>query len=689
MSQFNRSNRATSAKSSFHGGRNQSGRSVQPRRLSTDILQGFHVSSAVTSTKPQPQGFGTQSLSPSLIQQQQQQSMKYLQQQQHVQQIFSGHHLQQQQPQQHQQPISSSSHSNRPRTASSPQDSITTYSVSTHGPELLVVRTEEEKAIDPDRMNLDNQELKRVPILKHEQQLRLLNLQHNAISRISNMDYLPNLIFLDLYNNNIQNFDGIEYARHLRVLMLGKNNISSLSGLNSLHHLDVLDLHGNNISSVSELSSITTLRVLNLASNNIKDMSPLGQLRALVELNLRKNKIEQLVNFPSCMPYLQRLFLSDNIIQSFNEVFKHDNLAELSFDGNDKVTSTELYRETVIFYLPSLRLLDNKRVSSEERRMAGITIRRVEEKQKQAIEAARMKQLRESEVLRIKECWTKYNSYSIQTSSLYDQILTESLRNREQEEGVHDENDNLLGFLWVAQDVIHCYGHIDRLLNSVSIQSSQKTITFEHVEFSTIVDGIGKIRKKLPGITTVSIKGCNVTHLYQLACLSSLNLTSLNIDADQEPICSTRLWERYIAMRLQPHGVVTLNNQPISLILVGEAARMFSSLSSYCSKIPINHSINASTFPVAIPSEMVEKFKDDVQRSIHQGNLSATRSGRQPPTFSQSQLLRITREGERELRERVEAVLNHAIEGLQVERKVRKMFAAEKAACLQHAQEDE
>eukprot|EP00056_Hartaetosiga_gracilis_P008176 m.116853 g.116853 ORF g.116853 m.116853 type:complete len:752 (-) comp12864_c1_seq1:1407-3662(-) len=674
MSQFPRSGgRATSAKLAGAGRK----RAYFNRSQSSDadIMQGFQVTSAVVSTQQQQQqGIGMMnatSSSPS-------QGLKYLQQQQHIQQLLNRQQQAHQSQQQHQQfPVSSNT--SRPRTASSSVYKSTTHNEMATGTEFVLSRSEEEKMAEPDRINLDNNSLQAIPVIKHEHQLRLLNLQNNAISRISNLEVLPNLIFLDLYNNHLESLNGIESVRNLRVLMCGKNKLKTIKGTACLSHLDVLDLHGNQLSDISELTFVTSLRVLNLADNDFVDISPLATLTSMVELNLRKNRVESLIPFVHCMPHLQRLFLSDNKLTSPQSVFGHGGIAELSFDGNDAVTASDLYRERTIFNLISLRLLDNKRVSSEERRMAGITIRRVEEKRKQAEEAARMKQQRESEVNRIRSCWEKYKSYSIQTSSLYDQILTESIQ---EVEGIVKEGRNL-GFLWVTSDSIHCYGHLDSFFDSASIQSGHTSLTFEHVDFSTILDCINKIRKKTYSITTLSINGCNLTHLHQLACLSSLNITHLNIDTSQETICNTRLWERFVTARLQPHGLEYINGTKISLQLVKEAEKMFATCKQFCSKVPINHAVAMNTFPMPVPPEVLDSFKNDVQRTLQRSSSSSSlRKQQSHPSYSQSQLLRIIRDSERGMRERASDVLQRAREGVALEREVMKLFKKEKETII-------
>ncbi|KAG5186707.1 hypothetical protein JKP88DRAFT_179449, partial [Tribonema minus] len=185
--------------------------------------------------------------------------------------------------------------------------------------------------------------------------LRMLNLQKNCISDIDNLPALPNLIFLDLYSSGIR--DLADSARalartpSLRVLMLGKNRLTALSiaALNTLVKLDTLDLHSNAIATVSGccLSALGGLRVLNLAGNRLRRVEGLSGLRSLTELNLGRNFITT-VSRELELPRLQRLFLSHNLIDSWDEcagLFSATvsaSLVELSFNGNPIATQVQM-----------------------------------------------------------------------------------------------------------------------------------------------------------------------------------------------------------------------------------------------------------------------------------------------------------------------------------------------------------
>eukprot|EP01052_Picozoa_sp_SAG31_P011250 SAG31_NODE_633_length_13382_cov_11.528911_7_plen_809_part_00 len=248
-------------------------------------------------------------------------------------------------------------------------------------PHRVVRRTAEQKALSPERLNLDNQHLIACPILQGEERLRLLNYQSNSISRMQNLRGLPNLIFLDLYNNKIERIENIDTLNGLRVLMLGKNQIQNIEGLEACTKLDVLDLHSNRISDIAHaaLNQLRSLRVLNLAGNQIHgalQTASFDGLISLTELNLRRNKIATLEpTVGSSLLSLQRLFLSHNQIESsagdslVESLSTMPQLLELSLEHNG-VCALPFYRQTIVDNVRKLQTLDSKSIVAEERRLS-------------------------------------------------------------------------------------------------------------------------------------------------------------------------------------------------------------------------------------------------------------------------------------------------------------------------------
>lgn len=255
-----------------------------------------------------------------------------------------------------------------------PQDGIIFSRVRNHSDMMVVFRTPEERARNPERLNLDRRLLEACPVLEQEQRLRLLNFQNNNIRVIQNLENLPNLIFLDLYNNKLTSLDGpLSCIAGLRVLMAGKNRISGITNLFNLRKLDVLDLHSNEIKDIEGMNCLGDLRVLNLAGNRISIVKNLSSLQSLTELNLRRNSISKILELDKIQS-LQRVFLSHNLIttnEDMNCLFSSKYLIELSLDGNP-ISETDVtgYRRSIVLGMPGLRHLDLKRITDEERAVA-------------------------------------------------------------------------------------------------------------------------------------------------------------------------------------------------------------------------------------------------------------------------------------------------------------------------------
>nr|KAI8769795.1 leucine-rich repeat-containing protein 49-like [Biomphalaria glabrata] len=284
----------------------------------------------------------------------------------------------------------------------------------------VVYRTLEERASNPDRLNLDRRKLTMCPILEGEEQLRLLNYQHNLITHMQNLSSLKRLIFLDLYDNHIEEITGLSSLRSLRVLMLGKNRIKKIENLDSLIKLDVLDLHGNQITKIENLRHLTELRVLNLAGNNIGYVDELAGLDSLAELNLRRNRIRAVTEI-DLLPNLQRLFLSFNDITSFEDVQclgESSSLSEISFDGNP-IAQDGNYKQIILRHMHQIKLLDMKRVTEDERRQALVLVKKDEEKRREMNKIAMLKEKRRLAINNAKRQWeTMQGSMMSRTSRL-------------------------------------------------------------------------------------------------------------------------------------------------------------------------------------------------------------------------------------------------------------------------------
>jgi len=213
--------------------------------------------------------------------------------------------------------------------------------------------------------------------------LRELNLSNNSLTSIAGFSYLPSLQVLRLNNNSIKSFSdslqgenhtGIFALSNLEVLQLGFNKIADLSNLHLGHltNLKILFLQGNEINSISGIGACTQLRELVLDKNKFRtlenmedDFSMLVNLRTL---RLEDNGIKTL-GYLNHLSNLHSLYLGLNRISDISEIQKLcviPFLLELHVPNNP-VSRKQMYRPMLVQNMPSLKLIDGKEITVEER----------------------------------------------------------------------------------------------------------------------------------------------------------------------------------------------------------------------------------------------------------------------------------------------------------------------------------
>ncbi|KAG8440412.1 hypothetical protein GDO86_006242 [Hymenochirus boettgeri] len=479
--------------------------------------------------------------------------------------------------------------------------------LSRSGPGLTVLhRAAEDKAICPDKLNLERHNLTACPIFEGEEQLRLLYLQHNIITRIQNLSCLQRLIFLDLYDNQIEEISGLSALQALRVLMLGKNRIQKISNLENLKHLDVLDLHGNQISKIENINHLRDLRVLNLARNQIRHVENLNGLDSLTELNLRNNNIT-FVRDVDILPSLQLLYLSFNNISRINDILclaDSTSLSDVTLDGNP-IAQESWYRQAILAHMLQLRQLDMKRITEEERRTASVLARKEEEKKRESHKQALLKEKKRIAICNAARQWDIQQNRITPTMS--------DLNNRDGVNSLHkpcplngstafqfeEEKRSLDAVLnsavqelsvidshlvEVEGDSLCLYGSgalesLDRTW-SVQTSGSVNTISFTFINFDDIVQILPKLRIKFPNIMHLKFKENNLVTLHQFNALAHLRkLDQLTVETQGNPVVNFTLWKYYVLFRLNNFNIQKINNSEVTQNDIVLSERLFGILS--------------------------------------------------------------------------------------------------------------
>jgi hypothetical protein len=189
------------------------------------------------------------------------------------------------------------------------------------------------------------------------------------------------LVFLDLSHNQLEQISGLDACPALRVLALAGNRLARIENLAVVPLLDTLDLHDNQIEVMENLDHLTHLRVLNLSGNRLREGLFGAGLAGLQEVNLRGNSIEHVTGLES-LTSLSRLLLGCNQISdhaALSSLPRNAAVTELALDGNP-IAQLPLYREYWLDRIRTVRVFDGRRVTDEDKRLASISVRRVEDR---------------------------------------------------------------------------------------------------------------------------------------------------------------------------------------------------------------------------------------------------------------------------------------------------------------------
>ncbi|KAG9489449.1 hypothetical protein GDO78_005425 [Eleutherodactylus coqui] len=467
----------------------------------------------------------------------------------------------------------------------------------------VVHRTAEEKAMSPDKLNLERQNFTVFPIIEDEEQLRLLYFQHNCVTRLQNLSSLQRLIFIDLYDNQIEEISGLSSLRSLRVLMLGKNRIQNISNLENLKNLDVLDLHGNQISKIENIGHLGDLRVLNLARNQICQVENLNGLDSLIELNLRHNNIST-VRDVDTLPSLQLLYLSFNNISRLHDILclaDSTSLSDVTLDGNP-IAQESWYRQTILGHMLQLRQLDMKRITEEERRTASVLARKEEERKRESHKQALLKEKKRIAIHNAARQWDiqqnrvlpgthsdqegggsvspSHKPCQLNGSTPYefnedkrslDTVLSSAVQ------GLCVVDSHLVE---LEGDTLSLYGlgaleSLDRTW-SVQTAGSVNTISFTFINYEDIVQVLPKIKMKFPNAAHLKFKENNLITLNQFNALALLRrLDQLTVDPQGNPVVNFTLWKYYIIFRLNNFNIQKINENEVTQNDVIMSERLF------------------------------------------------------------------------------------------------------------------
>lgn len=212
--------------------------------------------------------------------------------------------------------------------------------------------------------------------------VRELNLENNPFSDIRTVGPLSKLLVLRLSKTKLDlekgaideggDCGGLSSIPNLQVLEIGHSGITDMSPFAKfpLSTLRILHLQDNSISRVEGLSHLEHLRELVLDRNKVKqfDEHSFEGLKSLRELRVEDNGLKSLDHLGP-LPRLRALYLSLNRIGELSELEKLRSLRHVLMIhlANNPVARKPLYRAHVINNAGSVRAIDGKEVTDEER----------------------------------------------------------------------------------------------------------------------------------------------------------------------------------------------------------------------------------------------------------------------------------------------------------------------------------
>mmetsp|Transcript_27313 Transcript_27313/g.33173 ORF Transcript_27313/g.33173 Transcript_27313/m.33173 type:complete len:681 (-) Transcript_27313:301-2343(-) len=217
------------------------------------------------------------------------------------------------------------------------------------------------------------------PLEKFFPRVTHLTLDNRKLTRISNLRLCTGLRVLYLYDNQIKSIENLDFAHELTHLYLQNNQIESLEGVGALKRLQKLYLDGNRIKTVSGLDGCERLEEIHINKQKLGrgegltfDMKCMRAVSGtLCVLKASQSGVSENA-FPglSFLRYIEELDLSNNNIKSIDPVLSalenFRSLHSLDIRGNP-VCKLPKYRNEMIVMAQSVRVLDGKDVSGQER----------------------------------------------------------------------------------------------------------------------------------------------------------------------------------------------------------------------------------------------------------------------------------------------------------------------------------
>ena len=177
------------------------------------------------------------------------------------------------------------------------------------------------------------------------------------------------LVVAVLRENCISNVQDLHWHSKLQELDVSRNRITGFgTSLHRMRFLTRLNVSSNCLRDLQGVTAATSLKELVLDCNFLTDLTGIHHLQDLALLSANSNYIHSVDELKFC-PRVQVVSLRDNNLRSFEQVKSFSDLeylAEVNLQGNE-VAEARDYRDTLIYLLQDVVLLDGGKVTHEDK----------------------------------------------------------------------------------------------------------------------------------------------------------------------------------------------------------------------------------------------------------------------------------------------------------------------------------
>ena len=161
---------------------------------------------------------------------------------------------------------------------------------------------------------------------------------------------IPNLETLEIAGNQLVNLNGIQFFKKLKILNLRENALAKIDCINHMESLSFLDVSFNKLRNCDKtgIGLLPSLKYFLCDNNYLKNINGFEKFVSAHTMSFENNKIPD--------------------YNSLEKLANLENLKDLDL-GNNPVTKSINYRNTIIRMFSNLLKLDKREITKEEREM--------------------------------------------------------------------------------------------------------------------------------------------------------------------------------------------------------------------------------------------------------------------------------------------------------------------------------